>query len=331
MKFEKIKSIFHERFVLQQEYNNTKNKVNSLEPLVSVVVSTYQHFPYIKDCLDSILMQKTSFSFEIIIGEDDSNDGTREICIEYANKYPEYIRLFLRDRKLSHLYDDNGDLIIMLNDTWNKLSAKGKYIAWCDGDDYWTDPSKLQKQIDFLENNKKFVICYHDSRVVDKNNNTTVSSRFKNYRSDYSKNHMLGGPFIPTNTAMFRNVIKEYPEAYFKSTNYDTFLWHLLGFYGGGKFLKNINNSVYRIHGKNLWANYSIKEKIKNLIYTRTIIKNNLENILGNSHIATIDQKKRIRILHKQYFFQAIKEIPFFGTLFKLTFTYFKNIIYGVK
>lgn len=154
--------MFHERFVLQQEYNNAKNKIKSVEPLVSVVVSTYQHFPYIKDCLDSILMQKTTFSFEIIIGEDDSNDGTREICIEYANKYPEYIRLFLKDRKLSHLSDDNGDLIIMFNDTWNRLSAKGKYIAWCDGDDYWTDPSKLQKQIGFMENNKKFVICFHD-------------------------------------------------------------------------------------------------------------------------------------------------------------------------
>ena len=104
----------------------------------------------LRDCLDGILMQKTDFPYEIIIGEDGSTDGTREICIEYANKYPNLIRLFLRDRNVSHLTNKDGN-DIMLNGKFQKLHARGKYYAPCEGDDYWTDPYKLQKQVDFLE------------------------------------------------------------------------------------------------------------------------------------------------------------------------------------
>jgi glycosyltransferase involved in cell wall biosynthesis len=95
--------------------------VNSIKPTVSITVSTYQHVHYIQDCLNGILMQKTSFPIEILLGEDESTDGTRDICIDYAEKYPDKIRLFLRDRKLSQLYNENGVLITRFNDVWNRL------------------------------------------------------------------------------------------------------------------------------------------------------------------------------------------------------------------
>ena len=151
------------RFLLQNEYLGTEKPVNKITPLVSVTVAAYQHENYIKKCLDGILMQKTNFPFEIIIGEDDSKDKTRAICIDYANKYQDKIRLFLRDRKLSHLYDHKGNFIKRLNGVlgFSRMSAKGKYIALCEGDDYWTDQNKLQKQVEILENNQDFSGCFH--------------------------------------------------------------------------------------------------------------------------------------------------------------------------
>jgi glycosyltransferase involved in cell wall biosynthesis len=132
-------------------------------PLVSVCVQTYQHVNYIKDCLEGILMQQTDLSFEILLGEDQSTDGTREICIEYAERFPDKIRLFLHRRENN--IKINGNFTGRFNLIYNLLSAKGKYIAICEGDDYWTDPLKLQRQVDFMEANESCTICFHPVRV----------------------------------------------------------------------------------------------------------------------------------------------------------------------
>src|SRR5690554_1685950 len=146
-------------------------------PLVSVCVQTYQHAPYIRECLDSILMQKTDFPFEILLGEDASTDGTREICIEYAEKFPDKIRLFLhqRENNIQILDCPTG----RFNTLHNFYKSRGKYIAICEGDDYWIDPLKLQKQIDILEKNVEYGLVHtnchylHDKKkIVIKNNNT---------------------------------------------------------------------------------------------------------------------------------------------------------------
>ncbi len=320
-----IKAIFTERFALQQEYLGDDKIVNSIKPLVSVSVVTYQHAPYILDCLNGILMQKTIFPFEIIIGEDESTDGTRALCVDYAEKYPDKVRLFLRDRKLSQLYNEKGNFITKFNTFWNILSAKGKYIAICDGDDYWTDPFKLQKQVEFLENNEEYVLCFHDSKEVNKENKIIRRSRLDNKCYDYSKDFMLGGPFIPDNTIIFRNIIDNFPEFLFKAANDDTVLWHLLGFYGGGKFITNIDNSVYRLHGDSVWSSITLTEKIKKLLISRTLIKNNLVSSLGNSHIIVKEQKKRLRMLHRKYLYQLVKEIPIVGNFIKSIYDLFKK------
>jgi glycosyltransferase involved in cell wall biosynthesis len=152
------------RFLLQEEYLGSDKLVNRINPVVSVTVPTYQHIGYIRDCLDGILMQKTEFHYEILLGEDDSTDGTREICREYAEKHPDKIRLFLRDRKTSHY--KSGDISVVFNWFFLLLSARGKFIAICDGDDYWIDPEKLQKQVNYLEANPECSWCFHPARVV---------------------------------------------------------------------------------------------------------------------------------------------------------------------
>lgn len=161
-----IKQEFEERYNPDEEYLGRDKEVNNTEPLVSVCVPAYQHEKFIAECLDSILMQQTNFPFEVLVGEDESSDRTREICKEYANKYPDKIRLFLRDRKTSQLYDESGDLLHRFNVKWLRKSSRGKYIALCEGDDYWTNKHKLQNQVDFLETHPDYSMCFHNAEVI---------------------------------------------------------------------------------------------------------------------------------------------------------------------
>lgn len=149
------------RFALQKEYLGDDKAVNKTVPLVSVCVATYNQQHYIGQCLDGILMQQTDFPFEIIVGEDESPDNTREICKMYAEKYQDKIRLFLRDRKESHFVKPDGTTS-RYNGLWNRMSCRGKYIAFCEGDDYWTDPTKLQQQVDIMEKNPEVGLVHTD-------------------------------------------------------------------------------------------------------------------------------------------------------------------------
>lgn len=130
----------------------------AIAPLVSVVVPTYQHAAFIGPCLDGILMQRTTFAVEVLLGEDESTDGTREICRRYAEAHPERIRLFLRSRKDVMMIDGRptgrANLLALL------AEARGRYIALCEGDDHWTDPDKLQKQVDAIEADPLAVGCF---------------------------------------------------------------------------------------------------------------------------------------------------------------------------
>lgn len=126
--------------------------------MVSVIVPTYQHAPFIAQCLDSILGQETDFPVEILVGEDESTDGTREICQRYAAAHPDRIRLFLRSRKdVMHILGrptGRANLLDLLHE------AKGRYIAFCEGDDRWVDPTKLRRQIELLEAEQEAAACF---------------------------------------------------------------------------------------------------------------------------------------------------------------------------
>ena len=125
--------------------------------LVSVSVITYNQEQYIVQALESIIAQRTTFPFEIVIGDDCSTDTTRAICLEYKEKYPNSIRLRL----------PQGNMGSMPNWIANMDECKGKYIAFCEGDDYWTDPLKLQKQVGFLESHPDFTLCAHVSDILE--------------------------------------------------------------------------------------------------------------------------------------------------------------------
>lgn len=121
--------------------------------LVSISCATYNHESYIRQCLEGFVMQKTNFEFEILIHDDASTDGTTTIIREYVDKYPNLIKpIFQTENQYS-----KG---VPISQTYNWPRARGKYIALCEGDDYWTDPYKLQKQVDFLEANPEYSMCY---------------------------------------------------------------------------------------------------------------------------------------------------------------------------
>lgn len=135
---------------------------NMQEPLVSIVTITYNHEPYIRKCIEGVLMQKVNFLIEFIIAEDCSTDGTLAICKEYAEKYPELIRLITSENNVGAIANERRAM----------KAAKGKYIAFCEGDDYWTDPLKLQKQVDFLEKNPEYSVCFTRYQLFNENQKT---------------------------------------------------------------------------------------------------------------------------------------------------------------
>jgi glycosyltransferase involved in cell wall biosynthesis len=192
------------------EYLGTDKPVNHIKPLVSVCVTTYQQVHYIAKCLNSILCQKTDFPFEIIVGEDDSNDGTRDICCKYAEKYPDKIRLFLRSRAdVIHIC---GMPTGRHNFIENTKSSLGTYIALCEGDDYWTDPYKLQKQVDFIKRNPNTVMVAHIARIISSDEQTThglLPGKKQNTFLNPNSVIRRGGGFYATNSILFHKVIIE--------------------------------------------------------------------------------------------------------------------------
>lgn len=126
---------------------------------VSVIMLTYCHERYIRKALDSVLVQKTQLRYEILIGDDASQDGTQTIIKEYAERYPDVIKPIFHTESLGATRNANSLI----------QKAKGKYIAELEGDDYWSDPLKMQKQWEFLESNPQYIGCCSKCIVVDEN------------------------------------------------------------------------------------------------------------------------------------------------------------------
>lgn len=132
------------------------------KPKLSVILITYNHEKYIRKALDSVLSQETDFPFEIVVGEDRSPDQTRQIVKEYKKLYPDKIRLVKREK-------NTGRPTLNVYET--TMECKGDYLAYLEGDDYWTDTKKLQKQVDFLEAHPEYIAVTHSHVMIDDDNN----------------------------------------------------------------------------------------------------------------------------------------------------------------
>jgi glycosyltransferase involved in cell wall biosynthesis len=217
-------------------------------PLVSICIVTYQHVDFITQCLDGVLMQKTNFSYEIILGEDESSDGTREICIEYAKKHPDKIRLFLHSRENN--IKINNTPTGRFNFLYGLSQARGKYIALCEGDDYWIDSEKLQKQVDFLEKNRDYSLCFHNAYIFDNITKKTIAFCKESQKKTTSTPDLIQKWYIPTASMIFR-AKPELPYWYTSVPNGDYAMQFILAREGKIGYINRIM-SVYRLTHKGI-------------------------------------------------------------------------------
>lgn len=171
--------------------------------IVSIFVPVFNHEKYIAAALDSILMQKTKYSFEVLVGDDCSTDGTRTILRQYEKKYPGFFTVFYRKHNMYHSKPSNS--------TDLKMRCKGKYIICLEGDDYWTSSDKLEKQVDFLESHPDYLAVSHKCIMVDENGKALERSYPQCYENEYTIEHFFSD-IMPgqTTTLLARNYIKEH-------------------------------------------------------------------------------------------------------------------------
>lgn len=216
------------------------------EMLVSISCLTYNHAPFIRDCLEGFLIQKTTFKYEVLIHDDASNDGTKEIIEEYQLKYPDIIfPIYQKENQFSKGYRG-------FNQKYNYPRSRGKYIALCEGDDYWTDPLKLQKQVDFLEVNSDCSLCFHASKSIRNNDPGDFIIKRPKTIPQTNKFEMKdailgGGGFMATNSMLFhREHVLSRPEWMDLSPVGDLPLMLLLASKGRIGYIDDVM-SVYRI------------------------------------------------------------------------------------
>lgn len=289
---------------------------------LSVWVTAFNHEKYISQCLDSVLMQKTDFDYEIILGEDCSKDKTREIVKSYKEKYPDKITLFLPEKNIG----------MMNMDIATKKLCKGKYLALLNGDDYWTDDNKLQMQCNLLDSEPGTVMCYHKATVVNEDTGYSFETYFGEIDNELPLESLLNGynP-VMTPTVMVRNIF-ELEDWYADLPYGDMPLYMLLAQKGKIRYIDK-NMSVYRIHSSGNWQgesalsnllkdldfyafmneklNFEYDEKIKRIFAQRyfELIKIFINN--GNNEEA-MNYYEKLETMHGDFFEENAAEMNSF-------------------
>lgn len=261
-------------------------------PHIGIAMLTYNHGKFIQQALDSIIMQETNYFYKIILADDFSTDNTREILLNFQKKYPDRIKLILQDKNVG-ASKNNSDLHAHL---------QGRYIAALEGDDYWTDPLKLQKQVKFLEENEDYSIhsglakTSHGDVIGNKVRNTFTIEDF------YTNNHLI------TCTVLFRNT--KINKEWFKDVFFGDWMLYvnILFYHKNTKaYCDHSVYSFYRIHENGAMQAISSKLKthqahLNHISRIKKIIKpkyshQDIETI--KKHSISLFQNS---LVHKKYF-----------------------------
>jgi len=290
--------------------------MSSSTPLVSVCCITYNHENFIRQALDGFLIQQTSFPIEIVIHDDASTDNTTNIILEYQEKHPHLIRIILQTE---NQYSQRG--FGFISDLFEQ--ARGKYIALCEGDDYWIDPLKLQKQVDFLEKNDDFAICFHKVKILQEgqiiDDYITWVPQTISTIVDLAK-----GNYIHTPSCMFRNNTSKTLGANFHDSPLGDYYIHMMNAQYGRIFYIDEVMSIYRLHGNSTFSSQSMICKIGRTLKAIEVISKDLQNPEVEVIKNLIDAHIRCNIdISNQL--QSIPKINFKTTI--ITLTDFKNTI----
>jgi len=297
------------------DFGNHDVPPNHLKPLVAVWMVAYNHGNYIEQAIESVMFQQTSFGFKLYIGEDLSSDQTRDICIKLKEKYPDKIALFLHEKNIGG--DANGRFMYDVT-----FGSGAKYIALLEGDDYWTDPQKLQLQVDFLEQNQQCVFCFHKAfKIFDRESGLRVSYPKWIGKNVLNESDFFKIPTIPTASVVFRNEIV-FPELY--HSHGDLLLYGTLLSKGQAGFI-DLEMSIYRLHDNGISARYNenwyLERRIGELVIEQKFsgfsqnVRNEIEKIL-NEHIQHYLNKNRssLDLQHKMQYLKILIGLKSFYT-----------------
>ncbi|MFM7726316.1 MAG: glycosyltransferase family 2 protein, partial [Flavobacteriales bacterium] len=282
------------------------------------------HSLYIRNCLDGLINQRTNFDFEILIHDDASNDSTQEIIQEYAARFPD---------KIFPVYQQENQYrkgVRGIMARFNFPRARGKYIALCEGDDYWTDPDKLQKQVDFLEVNPEYVLCFHRAQVLVNNElkPDPLEERFNkiSQRPIRKMDLLQQSNFIQTHSVVFRNVVSEFPTEFKNSPAGDLLLYIELANHG---FIHRMDDvmGVYRM-GSGVYSTLDPfnlkKQKLKLEIAIVSMLNAEDEKeVVIKKIFQTLDQMKNP--LAKVNIYESLKDVVSYKLIFEILVYKFKS------
>ena len=278
---------------------------------VSVICNAYNHEKFIRDALEGFVMQKTSFKFEILVHDDASTDGTADIIREYEKKYPELIKPIYQTE---NQYSKDGGRVGRIQ----RERAKGKYFAPCEGDDYWTDPLKLQKQYDALEAHPECDMCAHAAVMVreySKQEMGIVSPSDKDTILTPDQVIIGGGGYLVTCALMYRAAMYDNESEFGRKATID-YAIQILGSLRGGIVYLSDRMSAYRIRQSNSWTSETLRDKNKRIAFWDKSIElrailNKETNYKYDAAIRKADINANIMIMRIRGDLKGLKKEPY--------------------
>lgn len=260
---------------------------------VSVMILAYNHAGYIAQAVESVMMQRVNFDMEVLVGEDLSKDGTREVLLGLGQKYPGRIRLLLNEENLGM----HRNFARLLD------ACQGDYIALLEGDDYWTAADKLQKQADFLDQNAGFALCFHNAqKIYADNSQPPVNYCPENQPAVTGFADLLSGNYVPTCSIVFRReLLSELPAWTATLPMLDWSLLALLARQGKIGYLNEVMG-VYRVHAGGVWSSLGYLQHLVRSIQFLTALRGGLP--AGEPG----DALREMVDLHMQEFWQKVSK-----------------------